>query len=77
MIWVKVVDPMDVELRCIHTSTTVRGRMREEVALALQKDDELVVPFATGCWVIRKRHLVVTQVDGGALLTLLVEPRDP
>ena len=51
--------------------------MREEVALALQKDDELVVPFATGCWVIRKRHLVVTQVDGGALLTLLVEPRDP
>jgi hypothetical protein len=50
--------------------------MREEVALALRKDDEVVFPFVAGCWVIRKRHLVVRQIDGGVDMTLLVEPRD-
>jgi hypothetical protein len=67
---------MDVEIRCPHTSTVVRGMMRDEVAMNIQKDDEVVFPFVQGCWVIRKRHLMVRKIDGGVDMTLLVEPRD-
>jgi hypothetical protein len=67
---------MDIELRCLHTGMAVKGRMNQEVALALRKDDEVVFPFAEGCWVVRKRHLVIRQVDGSAYMTLTVEPRD-
>lgn len=61
---------MDVELRCIHNSMDVRGSLRDDVALALQKDDEVVFPFIGGCWVIKKRHLVVHHHPGAAIRRL-------
>lgn len=66
---------MNVEVRTPDGDTVGEGRMLDEVALALRKDDEIVLPFLTGCWVISKRHLVVRQVDGKADMTLIVNPR--
>lgn len=67
---------MDVEVRNKFGATVGQGRLKEEIALALRKNDEVVFPFINGCWVIKARHLLIRKVDGNADLTLIVEPRD-
>jgi hypothetical protein len=72
----EVVWAMDVEVRSSIGVTLGKGRLKDELALALRKNDEVVFPFISGCWVIKTRHLLIRQVDGNADMTLIVDPRD-
>lgn len=67
---------MDVEVRTLDGATLGKGRMVDSVAMGLQRLDQVVFPFVEGCWVIQLRHLIVRQIDSGADITFLVEPRD-
>ena len=67
---------MDVEIRNRHGATLGQGRLKEEIALAIRKNDKVVFPFVNGCWVIKDRHLLIRKIDGGANITFIVESRD-
>jgi hypothetical protein len=67
---------MDVEIRSRIGAVLGQGRLKSEIALALRKNDEVVFPFVTGCWVIKARHFIIRKIDGNADMTFIVEIRD-
>jgi hypothetical protein len=63
---------MEVEVRDVAGRTLGAGRLRDEEALALRKDDEVVFPFIDGGWVICNRHVMIRK--DFTRVTFTVEP---
>lgn len=66
---------MRVTVRTI-VRTVGSGQILDSIAMRFQRYDQVVFPFVEGCWVILSRHLMLPLVEGEAVLTLQVEPRN-